>query len=94
MAEVLALGLQIEVALKIVFYGKLADFFGHELEMEDSQICSIGQLRGKIIASHPNIEAALMNKRVRACVAGNLVDDRYEVSPTDPIEFLAPVSGG
>jgi molybdopterin converting factor small subunit len=80
--------------LKVLFYGRLADLIGHELEMDVEPDCSIVQLRERLISDHPDIEDALMNKRVRACVAGTLVDNNFRISATDRVEFLAPVSGG
>lgn len=80
--------------MKVGFYGRLADLIGHELEIDVPPGCSIEQLRGKVVANRPDIEDAMLNKRVRACVNGALVDDKYEVRATDRLEFLAPVSGG
>lgn len=80
--------------MKVLFYGRLADVIGHELELEVASRCSIAHVRGRIIADHPDAEDALTNKRARVCVGDLLVDDDYVVGATDRVEFLAPLSGG
>lgn len=80
--------------MKVRLYGRLADIVGAELEIDGGSGCSIGQLRGRLIADVPAIRAKVLEKRVRACVNGVVVDDDYLPGPTDCVEFLAPVSGG
>lgn len=80
--------------MRVKFYGRLADVAGHELDVRAEAACTIAQLRGQLIADYPLFEDALLNKRVRTCVADQLVGDAYEIGPKDCVEFLAPVSGG
>jgi molybdopterin converting factor small subunit len=80
-------------AVKVLFYGRLADAIGPELTIEASG-CSIAQLRDKLIADHPSAKEALASERTRACVGEAIVHDHHIVERTDTVEFLPPVSGG
>jgi sulfur-carrier protein len=79
---------------KILFYGRLADLVGRELELTTPQSCSIAELRTRIAAEHPGAAEVLRSVRVRACVGDSIVPDDHPVTPGDQIEFLSPVSGG
>lgn len=81
-------------ALKITFYGRLADLVGRELELMLEEPCTIARLRHRIAASFPAAAGLLEDRRVRACIRDELVPDDYRVRPADAVEFLAPVSGG
>jgi molybdopterin converting factor small subunit len=80
--------------LKVLFYGRLADLVGRELEVDGPASCSIAELRQRLSANHPNAQQTLDDGRVRACVGNALVDDHFIVTASDSIEFLPPVSGG
>lgn len=80
--------------MKVVFYGRLADVVGPEVELEVSPGCSIGEMRTLLAAEHPAAAATLANRRALACVGGSVVRDDYVTSPEDWVEFLPPVSGG
>jgi molybdopterin converting factor small subunit len=80
--------------VKVLFYGRLAEAIGSELEVDAPTGCSIAELREAVIESHPAAEDALRNKRARACVGDTVVHDSYVVDATDRVEFLPPVSGG
>jgi molybdopterin converting factor small subunit len=80
--------------LKVLFYGRLADFMGGELEVDGLASCSIAELRHRLVADHPNAQEALEDGRVRACVRGAVVDDQFMVTAAESVEFLPPVSGG
>lgn len=80
--------------MKIVFYGRLADVIGPELEMPAPNECSVSQLRDRLAVEHPTAERDLRNKRLRTCVGDRLVHDDHVLSGTDTVEFLPPVSGG
>lgn len=80
--------------MKTIFYGKLESLFGRELELAMAAPCTVAEVRGALMAAHPESREALEDGRVRACVAGTLVGDDHRLSADDAVEFLAPVSGG
>lgn len=80
--------------MKVLFYGRLADALGRELEVQPSDDLTIGELRTRIVAEHPQAAEALSNRRVRACIGNSFVADDQLIAPGDKVEFLPPVSGG
>ena len=80
--------------MKILFYGRLADVLGPEVELDVPGGWSIAQVRERLALEQPGCVAALSGPRVRACVAGSLVRDDYLLSQGQQVEFLPPVSGG
>ena len=80
--------------MKVLFYGRLAETLGPELEIEAQPGCSVAELREKLIAEHPQAEQPLRSTRALACVGDALVHDAYVLKAADRIEFLPPVSGG
>ena len=80
--------------MKVLFYGRLAEAIGPELEIAAPPGCSVGELREKLIADHPQAEQPLRSRRALACVGDSLVRDSYVLQGGDRVEFLPPVSGG
>lgn len=80
--------------MKVLFYGRLADMIGRQIEIEMTQPCSIAALRERIAAAHPAAAEAIGSERVRACVGDAIVADSHVVSLDETVEFLPPVSGG
>jgi molybdopterin converting factor small subunit len=80
--------------MKVIFYGRLASMLGRELDLAVDEPCTVGELRERIMDSFPAAAQMLEDKRVRACVGGELVSDDHRVGAADEVEFLAPVSGG
>lgn len=80
--------------VKVVFYGRLADVFGRELELGIPQPCSIAELRQIVAWNYPNGAEALRGHRVRACIGDSLVAEEHMIAACDEVEFLPPVSGG
>ena len=80
--------------MKVLFYGRLAEAIGPELEIDAPPGCSVGQLRDRLVAEHPEAEQPLRNRRALACVGDSLVHDTYVLGADDRVEFLPPVSGG
>ena len=80
--------------MKVLFYGRLAEAIGPELEIDAPAGCSVGQLRDRLVAEHPEAEQPLRSRRALACVGDSLVHDTYVLRADERIEFLPPVSGG
>jgi sulfur-carrier protein len=80
--------------VRVLFYGRLAETIGPELEIDSPPGGSVAELREKLIAEHPQAEQPLRSKRARACVGDALVPDTYVLQAADRVEFLPPVSGG
>ena len=80
--------------MRVLFYGRLADTFGSQVEVDAPDGCTVAQLRERLIAELPGAEPGLRNERTRALVAGTLVFDDHRLRSAETIEFLPPVSGG
>lgn len=80
--------------MKILFYGRLAEAIGPELDLGQASGCSVAELRDRLAAEHPGIAETLRNKRARTCIGDTLVPDDYPIAAGDTVEFLPPVSGG
>lgn len=80
--------------MKILFYGRLADALGPEIDLDVPPSWSITQVRKQLAKEHPRSADALLGGRALACVSGSVVRDDYLVDKAEQIEFLPPVSGG
>ena len=80
--------------MKILFYGRLAEIMGREVDLPASPSCSIAQLRERIAAENPDAAEPLLNKRVRACIGDSIVTENRLVGHGEQVEFFPPVSGG
>jgi len=80
--------------MKVLFYGRLAEAIGAELEVGASPGCSVAEVRDGLAADYPDVERVLRNKRALSFVGDRLVRDDYRLAPGDTLEFLPPVSGG
>ena len=80
--------------MKIMFYGRLAEAIGPELELDQPSQCSIAEIRERLASEYPEVAATLASRRAFACVGGSMVRDDYLVPSAGEVEFLPPVSGG
>lgn len=80
--------------MRILFYGKLADALGRQMEVDVPGSCSVHELRDHVAELRPPAASALRDKRVRACIGDSIVLDSHVVGPADEVEFIPPVSGG
>jgi molybdopterin synthase sulfur carrier subunit len=80
--------------VKILFYGRLAEAIGPELQMDVPTGSSVAELRGRLASEHPQMAEVFRSNRARTCVGDSLVHDDYHVAAGDTLEFLPPVSGG
>jgi molybdopterin converting factor small subunit len=83
-----------EVFVKVLFYGRLAEMIGPELEIDAPLESSIGQLRERLVTRYPEAGQPLRSRRALACVGDTMVRDDYVIREGDRVEFLPPVSGG
>lgn len=79
--------------MKILFYGRLAESLGRDIEVEVPGSCSIADLRERLASEYPHAANALCH-RARALVGDIVVAENHIVRPGDSIEFFPPVSGG
>ncbi|HET7605201.1 MAG TPA: MoaD/ThiS family protein [Sphingomicrobium sp.] len=80
--------------MKVLFYGRLAEAIGPELEIEARPGCSVAELRDRLAAEHPHAAPVLRSKRARTCIRDILVADDHRLAAADTVEFLSPLSGG
>ena len=78
--------------MKLIFYGRLADSIGPEIELEVPEGAPVAELRSRLDQRFPGNGFA--DGRIRACVAGAVVGEDALLRSDQPIEILAPVSGG
>jgi molybdopterin converting factor small subunit len=78
--------------VRILFYGRLADAFGRDTQVEIDLPCTVGAMREQLQTLRPDEDTSY--RRAKACVNGALVEDDRVVQEGDSLEFLAPVSGG
>lgn len=80
--------------MKVRFYGKLADLFGSEREVALDMPCTVADLRRQLATDHPHAAESIANKRVKACIGDEIVQDSDVIPEDEVLELLAPVSGG
>lgn len=80
--------------MKVLFYGRLAEAIGPELEIGALPGFSVAELREWMVAEYPVFEEVLRSKRALSFVGDRLVRDDYRLAAGDTLEFLPPVSGG
>ena len=80
--------------VKVRSYGKLADLLGRERDVHINVPCTVAELRAHLAAIYPNAAEPLASKRVLACVGDTIVPDNHVLAGSEPVELLAPVSGG
>jgi len=80
--------------MKVVFYGRLAEEIGAELEVSVLPGCSVADVREMIAAEHPEVAGVLLSRRALSVVGERVVRDDYRLAAGDTLEFLPPVSGG
>ena len=72
--------------MKIGFYGRLAERFGREVELDLSAEATVAALRARF--------AGLDAATVRALVNDEIAGEDARVRPGDRVDFLPPLSGG
>ena len=72
--------------MKIGFYGRLAERFGREVELDLAAGATVAALRARF--------EGLDTATVRALVNDELAGDEAVVKSDDRVDFLPPLSGG
>jgi molybdopterin synthase sulfur carrier subunit len=80
--------------MRIRFYGRLAEAIGREVELPGEPGETLGDVRRRLIASHPRAAEALARPAVRACLDDEVVGDDAIVAEGAELAFLPPLSGG
>ena len=81
--------------MKVIFYGKLAETIGREIDFDLGQpIATVGELRAALAKAWPEHADDLMGPRVKTLIGDDFVDDDADLDESIAIEFFPPVSGG
>jgi molybdopterin converting factor small subunit len=80
--------------MKVLFYGRLAEAIGPELEVGARPGSSVADVRERIVSDHPHVEQVLRSKRALSLVGDRLVRNDYRLAAGETLELLPPVSGG
>jgi molybdopterin converting factor small subunit len=81
--------------MDVFFYGRLGERVGRQVNVEVPEGgCAVTELRRLIASQHPQISDEIVQQRVRACVADDIVPESFRVSEGQTVEFFPPVSGG
>lgn len=72
--------------MKIGFYGRLAERFGHEVEIDLPEGVTVAALRARF----EGLDAVTVRALVNDATAG----EEMLVGPGDRVDFLPPLSGG
>lgn len=80
---------------KVLFFGRLGDRFGRELEVDLPEAgCTVAELRTLLCGQRPSAEDVLLQPCVKACVNEVIVPDSVLVRPGQEVAFMPPLSGG
>ena len=81
--------------MKVFFFGRLADSFGTEMELDvPDDGCTIAELRRRLASAVPEAADELASTGVRACIDRTMVGENAQVLPHHEIAFVPPLSGG
>ena len=80
--------------MKIRFYGRLSELIGREIDLDAAESISVGDLFQRLAQAHADAASALLNPRVRAVVADEIVPRDFILDPGEDLEILPIVSGG
>ena len=79
--------------MKILFFGKLGDTIGREVELAlPPDVATLGQLRKLLAERYPQVD--LTSPRLRICLDDSVAGDDEVVRDENEVAFLPPLSGG
>ncbi len=77
--------------MKILFFGRLSDTIGRELEHElPLGGCTVAELRAALAGTLPE----LAGPGVRACIDREIAPESAHIAPGQEVAFVPPLSGG
>ncbi len=80
--------------MKILFFGRLAESLGRELDLDVPAGCTIAELRRRIAGALPEAAGQLSSAGARACIDHEIVAESARVLPSHEVAFVPPLSGG
>ncbi|PWG01742.1 MoaD/ThiS family protein [Sphingosinicella humi] len=82
-------------AMRILFFGRLGEQLGSELEIDSpGESWTIAELRESLCSRSELFREALGRPGVRACVDQVIVPDDVQLRPGQEVAFIPPLSGG
>ncbi len=82
--------------MKLLYFGRLAEAAGSrggEVDLP-GEVVTVGDVRGWIARSRPELAAALSSPTVRTVVDDVVVGDEWSIEGAAELLFIPPVSGG
>jgi molybdopterin converting factor small subunit len=79
--------------LRILFFGKLSEHIGREIEL-DTGPCDVAALRRALAQRFPDAAAELSRPSIRVWVDDVVVPEDFVVRPDQQVGFFPPLSGG
>lgn len=77
--------------MKILFFGRLGETIGREIEVDlPAGGCTVAALRERLAKDHRGLAAA----NVRACIDRAVVAETARILPGQEVAFVPPLSGG
>jgi molybdopterin converting factor small subunit len=80
--------------MKILFFGKLRDTLGDQVELRPETGETVAGLRQRLAALHSGAADAILDRGVRACIGDEIVGETALVDEAHEVEFFPPLSGG
>lgn len=81
--------------MKILFFGRLGDQLGRELEIEPPRSgCTVAELRQLLCSRGSIFRDTLGRPSVRGCVDQMIVPEDTPVRQGQEVAFIPPLSGG
>lgn len=83
--------------MKILFFGRLAERAGREVEVDldlSEEGCSVAELRQRLCAAFPDAADDLAKASNRACIDRTIAPESARVLPHQEVAFVPPLSGG
>ena len=80
--------------MRILFFGRLAETLGREIDLDVPAPCTIAELRIHLREAVPNAAPQLTREKARACIDQVMVGEGALAAPGREIAFVPPLSGG